>query len=170
MNIALTEVDCPSCQTRLSIPNPGRFSCSNCGQEIEVEPQQSYVPKIIEEPVFSAEQKRDLFHEEGTIVSRSQIITPGAVIAVPNISGITNDIIKAKRLWPIISLIIGMLFYREPLIAIVLVIPAAILLFVRRTKYAVVVHCGGTQFNLIFSKLDTAQRATYAISRTMENR
>lgn len=165
MTATQIEVDCPNCGTRISIPGPGRYTCPSCAQEIDVQGQ-----SVIQPWKAPSRREDDLFRAEGTVISRSQVIAPGAVISIANISGVTNEVVKAKRFWPILCICLGALCLGNPTLAAIFIIPAGILLCVRRIQYAVVVHSGGTEFRLIFTKVETAQRATYALSQAMMNR
>jgi hypothetical protein len=136
MNAAFVEVACPTCQNQISIASSGRSQCPHCGQSVELEKSH---PALIEEgPPIQRRDLNELFNEGGTRITRSQLMTRGMVVSVANISGVSTHTIQAKRGWPLFCLCLGIafLFSMAWFLAALFIIPAVILLIVRRDKYA----------------------------------
>jgi hypothetical protein len=110
------------------------------------------------------------FNEEGVTITESQIIARGMVVSTRNISAINSERVDAKRGWPVFSICFGIFFAFLAIwfIALLLIIPAAILLFVRRDKFRITILSGGAESFLEFKNRDTAERAAYAISMAMK--
>lgn len=167
------EVTCPRCSNEISVEGAGKFSCPHCGQSLELDAPalpakvapQNFAPLTFQNP-------NELFNKDGAIVTRSQILGPGLVVSIPNISAVSRRVVSAKRTIPILSLLVGFIFAlsQEWIAAAIFGIPALILLIVRRDKYAVILHSGGDEFSLTFKHSETANEAAFAVSQAMEGR
>jgi hypothetical protein len=177
-------LNCPHCNRELTVPEPGRYNCTDCGQTFELTAPVATAPIPPPLPRPTAPPLVDplndpLFAEAGVFISRSQIITRGATFAVPQIAGVMNREIPAKRGWPVFFILLGICFAggatngggtTSYVIAAMMIIPSIILLVERRTKYAIALQANGGEYKLEFTKREQATRAAWALSQAMAAR
>lgn len=178
-------ITCPHCDRGSTVHESGLFTCPHCGQVLDVTPPaappplpavvNNYNPPSRPSSSFDA----PLFAESGVLITRSQVIMRGATFAVPQIAGVVNRQIPAKRGWPIFFILVGITFIggasngggsASYIIAAMMIIPSILLLLARRTIYAIALQANGGEYNLEFKKPDEAQRAAWALSQAMTAR